>query len=68
MRCLWYPILVAVFSIPISGCLINQYASNPVTIDAQDEWRRGGWMMNDQSSDLTPFRVHGGVGPAASPY
>jgi hypothetical protein len=29
-----------------------------------DEWRR--FWMNDQPSHLTPYRVHGGVGPASS--
>ena len=29
-----------------------------------DEWRR--FWMNDQPSHLTPYRIHGGVGPASS--
>ena len=67
---------VAVLLVPGSGCIINQYSSDPMIrmeqmmIDSenlrqvQDEWRR--FWMNDQPSHLTPYRVHGGVGPASS--
>ena len=59
------------------GVPINQYSSDPVVraeqrmIDAEnlremrDECRRGGWII-DQAQHLTPYRVSGGVGPAAS--
>ena len=59
-----------------SGCMINQYSSDPMVrmeqmlIDSEnlrqmhDEWRR--FWMNDQPSHLTPYRIHGGVGPASS--
>ena len=59
------------------GVPINLYSSDPVVrmeqmmIDSEnrrqmnDEWRRGGWLP-DQPSRLTPYRVHGGVGPASS--
>jgi hypothetical protein len=63
--------------IPSSGCMVNQYSSDPIVrmeqmmIDSEnqrqmhDEWRR--FWMNDQPSHLTPYRIHGGVGPASSP-
>jgi hypothetical protein len=66
----------AVFLVPSTGCLINQYSSDPMVrmeqlmIDSEnlrqihDEWRR--FWMNDQPSHLTPYRVHGGVAPASS--
>ena len=78
MRRLWITILAAASFIPTSGCILNQYSADPfirmeqLMIDSenlrqiQDEWRR--FWMNDQPSHLTPFRVHGGVGPAVSPY
>jgi hypothetical protein len=59
-----------------TGCFINQYSSDPLVrmeqmmIDSEnlrqihDEWRR--FWMNDQPSHLTPYRIHGGVGPASS--
>jgi hypothetical protein len=59
-----------------AGCFINQYSSDPLVrmeqmmIDSEnlrqihDEWRR--FWMNDQPSHLTPYRIHGGVGPASS--
>ena len=59
-----------------TGCILNQYSSNPTVrmeqmlIDSEnlrqmhDEWRR--FWMNDQPSHLTPYRIHGGVGPASS--
>ena len=64
--------------VPSSGCFVNQYSSDPLTrmeenmIDSEnlrqmhDEWRR--FWMNDQPSHLTPYRVHGGVGPASSSF
>ncbi len=54
-----------------SGCLINQYSSNPnrrmdeLLNNSEDlrqienEWRRI-W-FNDQPSHLTPQRIHGGT-------
>ena len=68
--------VVSILSVPSSGCIINQYSSDPLVrmeqmmIDSEnlrqihDEWRR--FWMNDQPSHLTPYRVHGGVGPASS--
>ena len=59
-----------------TGCFVNQYSSDPMVrmeqmmIDSEnlrqmhDEWRR--FWMNDQPSHLTPYRIHGGVGPASS--
>ena len=58
------------------GLEFNQYSSDPMVrmeetmIDSEnlrqmhDEWRR--FWMNDQPSHLTPYRIHGGVGPASS--
>jgi hypothetical protein len=59
-----------------TGCIINQYSSDPMVrmeqmlIDSEnlrqmhDEWRR--FWMNDQPSHLTPYRIHGGIAPAQS--
>jgi hypothetical protein len=70
--------VLAVVLIPGSGCMVNQYSSDPLIrmeenmIDSEnlrqmhDEWRR--FWMNDQPSHLTPYRVHGGVGPASSSF
>jgi hypothetical protein len=56
---------------------VNQYSSDPMArmenmlIESEnlrqihEEWRR--FWMNDQPSHLTPYRIHGGVGPASSP-
>jgi hypothetical protein len=67
---------MAILLVPGSGCILNQYSSDPMVrmeenmIDSEnlrqihDELRR--FWMNDQPSHLTPYRVHGGVGPAAS--
>ena len=75
-RRLWLLAAAATFILTNSGCIINQYSSNPLVrmeellIDSEnlrqfhDEWRR--FWMNDQPSHLTPYRVHGGVGPASS--
>jgi hypothetical protein len=64
--------------LPATGCMINQYSSDPMVrmeqnmIDSEnlrqmhDEWRR--FWMNDQPSHLTPYRIHGGVGPASSSF
>jgi hypothetical protein len=68
--------VMAILLVPGSGCILNQYSADPMVrmeemmIDSEnlrqihDEWRR--FWMNDQPSHLTPYRVHGGVGPAAS--
>ena len=32
----------------------------------RDEWRRGSSWGQDQPGHLTPYRIHGGVGPASS--
>lgn len=54
-----------------SGCVLNQYSSDPNTRMQQllhqsedlrqieAEWRR--FWFNDQPSHLTPERVHGGI-------
>ncbi len=54
-----------------SGCILNQYSSDPNTRMQQllhqsedlrqieQEWRR--FWFNDQPSHLTPERVHGGI-------
>ena len=54
-----------------SGCLLNQYSSDPNTRMTQllynsedlrqigQEWRR--LWFNDQPSHLTPERIHGGI-------
>ena len=67
---------VALLSLASTGCIINQYSADPMVrieqqlIDSEnlrqmhDEWRR--FWMNDQPSHLTPYRIHGGVGPASS--
>jgi hypothetical protein len=67
---------LAALLLPASGCMINQYSSDPIVRMEQlmihsedlrqihDEWRR--FWMNDQPSHLTPYRIHGGVGPASS--
>ena len=68
-QCLWITILAVVFSVASSGCLTNQSSSDlrmeQLMIDS--EYRRHPF-RNDPSSELTPYRVHGGVGPAVSPY
>jgi hypothetical protein len=69
---------VAALSLANTGCVLNQYSSDPVVrmeelmIDSEnlrqmhDEIRR--FWMNDQPSHLTPYRVHGGVAPASSDF
>ena len=54
-----------------SGCLLNQYSSDPnvrmqqLLYNSEDlrqiggEWRR--FWFNDQPSHLTPERIHGGI-------
>ena len=56
---------------PNSGCVFNQYSSNPdermqqLLYQSEDlrqiknEWRR--FWFNDQPSHLTPERIHGGI-------
>lgn len=58
------------------GFVVNRYSSDPMVrmeqllVDSEDlrqmhdEWRKF-WMV-DQPSHLTPYRIHGGVGPASS--
>lgn len=67
---------LALLTLGSSGCMVNQYSSDPMVrmeqqlIDSEnlrqmhDEWRR--FWMNDQPSHLTPYKIHGGVGPASS--
>jgi hypothetical protein len=71
MRKYWMGLGLAVLGLANSGCLINQYSSEPNTRmnqllhQSEDlrqieyEWRRI-W-FNDQPSHLTPERVHGGI-------
>ena len=68
-------LLAAVLVLPLcgTGCLLNQYPSDPNTrmevllFQSEDlrqignEWRR--FWMNDQPSHMTYERVHGGIGP-----
>ncbi len=75
-RRFWTLAAAAALSLPGTGCIWNQYSSDPLIrleqqlIDSEnlrqmhDEFRR--FWMNDQPSHLTPYRVHGGVGPASS--
>jgi hypothetical protein len=54
-----------------TGCLLNQYSSNPaermeqLLYQSEDlrqirmDWRR--FWFNDQPSHLTPERIHGGI-------
>jgi hypothetical protein len=54
-----------------TGCMLNQYSSNPpermeqLLYQSEDlrqiknEWRR--FWFNDQPSHLTPERIHGGI-------
>ena len=54
-----------------SGCILNQYSSDPNIRmqqllyqsedlrQIQNEWRR--FWFNDQPSHLTPQRIHGGI-------
>ena len=54
-----------------SGCMLNQYSSDPNIRmqqllyhsedlrQIQNEWRR--FWFNDQPSHLTPERIHGGI-------
>ena len=69
-------VVLVVGMLPSSGCILNQYSSDPLIrmeqllIDSEnlrqmhDQWRR--FWMNDQPSHMTPYRIHGGVGPASS--
>ena len=72
----WAFVALSLLFLTNTGCMINQYSSDPMVrmeqmmIDSEnlrqmhDEWRR--FWMNDQPSHLTPYRIHGGVGPASS--
>ncbi len=71
-RLLLLGIVLAVASLN-TGCLLNQYSSDPTERMREElnqsenlrqlrkEWERF-WML-DQPSHLTPDRVHGGIGP-----
>jgi hypothetical protein len=73
MRRMFWLVFVATMGLGNTGCLINQYSSDPNTRMDQllnqsedlrqinDEWRRI-W-FNDMPSHLTPQRVHGGIYP-----
>ena len=64
-------------SLMTTGCALRQSAGDlavqqeQIMIDSENpremdhEWRRGGWQA-EQLKDLTPYRIHGGVGPASS--
>jgi hypothetical protein len=72
MRRLLVIVVMAGLAFGNTGCLINQYSSDPnrriaeLLNNSEDlrqieyEWERI-W-FNDQPSHLTPERVHGGVG------
>lgn len=63
--------VVAVGVAANSGCLLNQYSSDPnvrmqqLMYNSEDlrqignEWRR--FWFNDQPSHMTPERIHGGI-------
>jgi hypothetical protein len=73
MRRLLFLAALAVLTLGNTGCLLNQYSSDPnerveqLIFQSEDlrqirnEWRRV-W-MNDQPSHLTYDRAHGGIGP-----
>jgi hypothetical protein len=73
MRRIVWLMLAASLTLGNSGCLINQYSSDPTRRVNQlynvsenlrlieDEWERI-WQI-DQPSHLTPVRTHGGIGP-----
>jgi hypothetical protein len=58
-----------------SGCILNQYPSDPnqrmdVLINQSEDLRQAGqdWRriwMNDQPSHMTPSRIDGGIAPRA---
>jgi hypothetical protein len=58
-----------------AGCLLNQYPSDPnqrmnALINHSEDLRQAGqdWRriwMNDQPSNLTPYRISGAVAPGA---
>ncbi len=64
---------LAVTALSNTGCIINQYSSDPnermqEMLNESENLRqiRGEWerfWMIDQPSHLTPVRIHGGVGP-----
>ena len=71
MRCLLLATAATGLLLANSGCLINQYSSDPNRRMAElinnsedlrqisNEWERI-W-FNDQPSHLTPERIHGGI-------
>ena len=62
---------IALLGLGNTGCLLNQYSSDPNVRmqqllyqsedlrQIQNEWRR--FWFNDQPSHLTPERIHGGI-------
>jgi hypothetical protein len=77
-RRLWLLAAAAGLSMPNTVCFVSEYPSDPmvrteqVLIDSEnlrqihDGYSRI-W-MSDQPSHLTPYRIHGGVGPAPSAF
>ena len=73
MRRLLLLAALAALTLANTGCLLNQYPSDPnqrmevLLFQSEDlrqiqaEWRR--WWLNDQPSHMTYDRVHGGIGP-----
>jgi hypothetical protein len=73
MRRVLFLTTAVLVALSASGCLLNQYSSNPQTRmeilmnqsedlrQIENEWRR--FWMNDQPSHMTYERAHGGVGP-----
>ena len=62
---------VAAVSVSGSGCVVNQYASDPNTrmdqlINQSEDYRQIGefwrrFWFNDMPSHMTPERLHGGI-------
>jgi hypothetical protein len=72
MRRLLLIVFLAGLATGNTGCLLNQYSSNPnlrmreLLNNSENlrqiEYESERFWMNDQPSHLTPERVHGGVG------
>lgn len=70
-RKLIFALVLAVFSLSNSGCLLNQYASEPrirmeQLINQSEDLRQAGevsrrFWFNDMPSHMTPERIHGGI-------
>lgn len=62
-------VAMACASFLIAGCATDpavRMESLKIDSENRDEFNwRGGW-LNGQSEEPTPYRIHGGVGPASS--